>query len=102
MMKKNILVDMSATLIHHGHIRILKKASLLGNVFVGLSTDKDIKKFKGYIPELNFKQRKEILDSIKYVKKVVKVNYHVKDSDLKKYKINTLIHGSDFKNHLKI
>ncbi len=33
-MKKNILVDLSATIIHHGHIRLLKKASKLGKVIV--------------------------------------------------------------------
>ena len=27
--KKNILVDMTASLIHHGHIRLLRKASKL-------------------------------------------------------------------------
>ena len=34
MTKKRIMVDMSATLIHHGHIRLLKKASELGEVIV--------------------------------------------------------------------
>ena len=59
------------TLIHHGHIRILKKAHILGNIYVALTSDKEIKKYKGYFPELNFVQRK-IISSIKYVKKVIK------------------------------
>ncbi len=99
-MKKKILVDMSATLIHHGHIRLLKKASKYGDVIVGLSSDKDIKKYKGYNPELNYKSRKEILQSIKYVKKVVCTNYHVSEKDINKFKIDLLIHGNDFSNHL--
>ena len=33
---------MSATLIHHGHIRLLKKASKFGKVIVALTTDKEI------------------------------------------------------------
>lgn len=96
--KKRILVDMSVTILHHGHIRILKNASAYGDVIVGLSSDKDIKKFKGYIPELNYLQRKEIVSSIKYVKEVVKVSYHVSKKDLKKNKIDLLIHGNDLKN----
>ena len=68
---KIILVDMSATLIHHGHIRLLKKASELGDVIIALTTDEEIKKNKGYTPELNFKNRQEILLSIKYVKNVI-------------------------------
>ena len=42
---KKILVDMSATIIHHGHIRLLKKASIRGKVIVALTKDNEIKKF---------------------------------------------------------
>lgn len=96
-----IMVDMSATLIHHGHIRLLKKAARFGEVVVGLSSDKDILKYKGYIPELNFLQRKEIISSIKYVSSVVKVNYHVDEKDLKKHNIDFLFHGTDNFNKVK-
>ena len=76
-MKKNILVDLSATIIHHGHIRLLKKASKLGKVIVALTSDDQVKKYKGYKPELNFSQRKEILKSIIYVNKVIKSNWMI-------------------------
>ncbi len=89
---------MSATLLHHGHIRLLKKASKFGNVIVGLTSDNDLKKFKGYTPELSYLQRKEIISSIKYVKEVVKVNFHTDKNDLRKYKIDLLFHGNDLKN----
>ena len=97
-MKNNkVFVDLSCTLIHHGHIRLLKKASKFGKVIVGLTTDKEIKKHKGYIPELNFKFRKEILQSIKYVKKVIPCNYKVDNDYLKKNKFDIFIRGSDYK-----
>ena len=35
-----------------------KKAKKFGKVFVGLSLDKEVKKYKGYIPELSYSQRK--------------------------------------------
>jgi len=98
--KKKILVDMSATLLHHGHIRLLKKADKLGKVIVALTKDSEIKKYKKYKPELNFKHRKEILKSIKYVHKVIPSNYYITERLLKKYKINLLIHGSDNKNSI--
>ena len=69
--EKRILVDMSATILHHGHIRLLKKASKLGVVVVALTRDKDIKYSKGYVHELNYNQRKEILCSIRYVDEVI-------------------------------
>ena len=99
-MKKKILVDLSATILHHGHIRLLKKASRFGNVIVALTSDKEILKKKGYFPELNFKQRKEILTSIKYVKKVIKSNWMIDDNFLIKNKIDFLVHGEDNKNKI--
>tara|TARA_B100000963_G_scaffold361716_1_gene398918 strand:- start:5308 stop:5721 length:414 start_codon:yes stop_codon:yes gene_type:complete len=94
---KRIFVDMSATLIHHGHIRLLKKSCKFGNVIVGLSTDKEIKKFKGYYPELNYNQRKEILSSIKYVTQVIPSKWLISNSFLKKNKIDVIIRGHDHK-----
>ena len=70
--KKNIMVDMTCSILHHGHIRLLKKASKLGKVIVALTDDKEIIKNKKFKSPLNFNERKEILESIKYVSKVVK------------------------------
>ena len=100
-MKKNILVDLSATLLHHGHVRLLKKASKYGNVIVALTSDEEIKKNKGYTPELNFSQRREILMSIKYVSKVIKSKWLIKEDFLKKNKIHYLVHGNDNSNMVK-
>jgi glycerol-3-phosphate cytidylyltransferase len=95
---KNILVDMSATLIHHGHIRLLKKASKFGRVIVALTNDKEIKKTKGYKSELNFNQRKEVLLGIKYVYKVISSKWSINEKFLKKNKIDYLVHGNDCSN----
>ena len=94
---KRILVDMSATLIHHGHIKLLKKAKKYGYLIVALTTDQEIKNKKGYIPELNFEQRKEILLSMRDVDAVVV--YQAEDtfiSYLDDYDIRFL--GSDYAN----
>jgi glycerol-3-phosphate cytidylyltransferase len=99
-MKKKILVDMSATIIHNGHIRLLKKASKLGNVIVALTTDKEIKEKKKIYPVLNYKERKEILESIKYVKKVIPSKWILDYNFLKKNKIDFLVHGHDNKNNI--
>ncbi len=96
--KKRILVDMTCSLLHHGHVRLLKKASKYGKVVVGLTSDKDIKKFKKFKSILNFANRKEILLSIKYVDEVIKSNFIINDKFLEKNKIDLLIHGGDNKN----
>ena len=68
--RKNVYVALSADILHEAHINILKIANKLGDVTVGLLTDKAIASFKG-IPLLNYKQRLMILNSVKYVKKIV-------------------------------
>ena len=95
MNKLKVCVDMSATILHHGHINILEKASKLGDVYVALTKDKEVLKKKGYIPELNFKQRLRILKSIKFVKEVVPSNWDIDDEFVKKHKFDILIHGND-------
>ena len=96
--KKIILVDMSATLIHHGHIRLLKKAADLGDVVVALTTDKEIIKHKGYTPELTFEERKEVLLSIKYVKDIIPSPWLLDMNYFKNTGAHFLAHGNDNSN----
>ena len=98
MTQKRIMVDMSATIIHHGHIRLLKKASEFGKVVVGLTIDEEVISNKGFKPELDFSYRKEILESIKYVDEVVPVPWLLDEEVLLKHNIDFLIHGSDNSN----
>jgi 2-aminoethylphosphonate-pyruvate transaminase len=92
------MVDMSATLIHHGHIRLLKKASEFGKVVVGLTADDEIISKKGYKPEISFKHRKEILESIRYVDEVVSVPWLLDQEILEINNIDFLVHGNDNSN----
>ena len=98
--EKRVLVDMSATLIHHGHIRLLKNAKNYGKVIIALTTDEEILKKKGYIPELNFNERSEILLSIKYVDEVIPSNWLINDDFLDLHKIDLLVHGDDNSNQI--
>ena len=100
MKNKNILLDMSATIIHHGHVRLINKAAKLGNVIIALTIDREIKKYKGYIPEIQFRHRREILKSFKNVFKVVPSNFFITDKFLRNLKIDYLIHGNDNKNKI--
>ena len=86
---------MSATILHHGHIRLIKKASKYGKVVIGLTKDAQIKKFKGYTPEISFKHRKEILENIRGVYRVIPSNFYINNKFLSKNKIDLLCHGDD-------
>jgi glycerol-3-phosphate cytidylyltransferase len=95
MKRKRVMVDMSATLLHHGHIRLLRKASQKGSVFVALTTDDEILRVKGYRPELNFSARKEILEAIKFVDRVIPAPWHINEQFLDLHAIDLLVHGHD-------
>ena len=60
-MKKNkkVYIAFSADILHEGHINILKTASRLGKVTVGLLTDSAITKYRR-LPLLKYKQREKL------------------------------------------
>ncbi|WP_318521000.1 adenylyltransferase/cytidyltransferase family protein [Photobacterium leiognathi] len=99
-MKNRIMVDMSATLIHHGHIRLLKQAKEMGHVIVALTTDHEIQTKKGYTSELSYEERKEVLESIRYVDEVVPCNWLIDNDFLIEHNIDLLVHGCDNVNHI--
>ena len=71
---KKILTVGTFDLLHHGHINLLKKAKELGDyLIVGLSSD-EFALYKGKKTVFNFEQRKEILESLKYVDEVFYVD----------------------------
>lgn len=97
---KRIMVDMSATILHHGHIRLIKRAKQYGEVIIGLTSDEEIKKYKAYVPELSFQERKEILEAITAVSEVVETPWLITDKILEQFHIDMLVHGDDNSNHV--
>lgn len=97
-MKKEIkvYVPMAADLIHNGHINIIQKASKLGQVTVGLLTDKAIAKYKR-VPFLTFEQRKLVAENIVGVYKVIPQEDDDYVSIIRKLKPDYFVHGDDWK-----
>lgn len=93
---------MSATLIHHGHVRILKAAKKLGDVVVALTTDEEIRLKKGYAPELSYSERKEVLEAMKHVDEVVPSKWMIDIKFLDDHGIDLLIHGHDNSNPIPL
>ena len=96
---KRILTYGTFDLLHYGHINLLKKAKNLGDyLIVGLSTDEfnwNKKQKKCYY---SYEQRKQFLESIRYVDLVIPENsWEQKISDIKEYKIDTFCIGDDWK-----
>jgi len=93
---KKVYVGMSADLIHPGHLNIIKEASKLGEVTVGLLTDKAIASYKR-LPYLEFDQRKQIVESIKGVASVIPQDTLDYTKNLIKLKPDFVVHGDDWK-----
>lgn len=98
--RKKVYVGMSADIIHEGHINILKTANKLGDVHVGLLTDKAIGSYKN-IPYLNFKRRKIIIQNIKYVKRVIPQDTLDYVENLQLIKPDFVVHGDDWKSGIQ-
>ena len=73
---------MSCDLFHVGHLKAIKWCSQFGKVTVGLLTDKAIEAYKKK-PIIPFEHRKEILESIREVHRVIP--QHSLDMKLKGY-----------------
>ena len=93
---KNVYVAFSADILHVGHINILKTASKLGNVIVGLLTDKAIASYKS-VPYLDYNKRKVIIKNIKYVHKIIPQKTLDYTTNLKLLKPDYVVHGDDWK-----
>ena len=95
-MKKKVYVSLSADILHKGHINILKKASKLGEVTVGLMTDQAISFYKK-IPFLNYSQREIVLKNQNMVKEVIPQKTMDYTPNLRKIKPDYVVHGDDWK-----
>lgn len=96
---KRILTYGTFDLLHYGHIRILKRAKELGDyLVVALSTD-EFNAIKGKTAYHNYETRKKMLEAIRYVDLVIpENNWEQKVQDIKDYKIDVVVMGSDWAN----
>ncbi|MDX4035817.1 phosphoenolpyruvate mutase [Aliarcobacter skirrowii] len=95
-MSKKVYVGMSADLVHPGHMNILKVAANLGEVTVGLLTDKAIASYKR-LPYMTYSQRKSVIENIKGVKEVIPQNTLDYRPNLELLKPDFVVHGDDWK-----
>ena len=94
--KKIVYVAMSIDLVHPGHLNIINEASELGEVVIGLLTDKAIASFKR-VPIMEYKDRFKVVSALKNVSKVIPQNTHDYRPNLIKIKPAYVIHGDDWK-----
>lgn len=83
-------------LFHIGHLNILRKAKKKCDyLIVGVSTDKLTQQMKNKKPIIPYKERKKIVQAIKYVDKVVPQKFLDRNKLWEKYNFNIMFHGDD-------
>ncbi len=95
---KRVITYGTFDLLHYGHINLLRRAKQYGDyLIVALSTDEfnwNEKQKKCYF---SFEQRKQLLESIRYVDLVIpEESWEQKSADIKEYHIDTFIMGNDW------
>ena len=85
-------------MFHVGHLNILKRAKEQCEfLIVGVSTDELVKNYKKKIPVIPFEERKKIVESIKYVDRVVPQTSMNKMEAWKQLHFDAIFHGDDWK-----
>ena len=95
-MAKRVYVAMSADIIHPGHLNIIKEASKLGDVTVGVLTDAAIASYKR-LPYMNYEQRAAVVRALKGVVEVIPQEQLDYIPNLLKLKPDFVVHGTDWR-----
>ena len=94
--KKLVYVPMAVDFIHPGHLNIIKVAQELGEVMIGLFTDRAIASYKR-LPFMSYEQRKAVIENVKGVDQVVMQETPDYEANLRKYKPDYMVHGTDWR-----
>ena len=95
---KRVLTYGTFDLLHYGHIRLLERAKKLGDyLIVALSTD-EFNSIKGKKAYHDYETRKKMLEALRCVDLVIpEENWEQKIDDVKKYYVDIVVMGSDWK-----
>ena len=96
---KTVYLGITGDIIHPGIINIISEGAKLGELTIGLLTDSAIVTHKR-MPYLTYDQRKQVVENIKGVAKVVPQEDWSYVPNLKKYKPDFMIHGDDWKTNM--
>lgn len=84
-------------LFHPGHVNLLLRANILGDVTVALNTDEFTERYKGRRPVMSLEERRSVVAACKYVERVI-VNHGDEDSTkaILAVRPTYIVHGDDW------
>ena len=91
-----VYIAMGVDLLHPGHLNIINEGRKLGDVVIGLLTDRALADYKR-VPFLTYEQRKVIVENVKGVNEVIPQETLDYVPNLLKIKPDYVVHGDDWK-----
>lgn len=96
---KKVYMGFASDVIHSGHIKIIEKASELGEVTIGVFSDEVIASYDRY-PIVPIESRIKIFQGLKGVSNVVVQDELYYDKNLREGRYDYVVHGDDWKNNV--
>lgn len=93
---KKVYISFSTDILHSGHMALIKKSTMLGNVIVGVLTDEAVAGYKRF-PLVPYEERKILFENIKGICQVVKQDSLSYKESILKYRPDYVVHGDDWK-----
>jgi len=94
---KTIITYGTFDLLHVGHINILRRAKEMGDYLIVAISSDEFNALKGKKAYYSFEDRKQILEAIKYVDKVIpEHNWEQKVKDVQEYNVDQFVMGHDW------
>lgn len=94
---KRVLTYGTFDLLHWGHIRLLRRARKQGDYLVVALSTEEFNAQKGKKTYHDFRTRKKMLESIRYVDLVIpEDSWEQKIDDVQKYEIDKVVMGGDW------
>ncbi len=92
---RTVYMSFSTDMVHSGHIEIIKKATKLGKLTIGVLSDQAVASYKRF-PLLPFEERKAMFENIKGVDRVVEQKTLSYKENLEELKPDYVVHGDDW------
>ena len=92
-----VYISLIGDVLHAGHVRLIKEGAKYGDVIIGLLTNKACAELND-IPFIDYKKRKEVIESLSHVSKVIEQTSASYLKNLNYLKPDYVIHGDDWKN----
>ncbi|MEA5051832.1 MAG: phosphoenolpyruvate mutase [Propionicimonas sp.] len=92
---KTVYIAISSDILHRGHLNVIEAGARLGEVTVGLLTDRAIATYKR-LPILDFESRRALVASMRNVAHVVPQETLSYAENLRRLKPDYVVHGDDW------